>query len=233
MNWGDRSENAWANSATPTCWTSTFAASSRPTARPRVGCASASASRARALEKSRRKIDPEELAGELTAWTDARVELATAAPGLMAGVREATHARLDEFVSTAHALLHPRAGHRVDVHELRIAGKGLRYTLEMARCGGAELSAEVSTHFKQIQDDLGLWHDWVVLAMRALQTSVQEELALHDADLQRAVARLVEQAMTQSDARLDAFKKHWKRYGASIEAAIRSALPVTRPVASI
>ena len=55
-----------------------------------------------------------------------------------------------------------------DVHELRIAGKLLRYTLELAEPLGYQLSPSVLKSFKQLQEALGLWHDDVVLGERAL-----------------------------------------------------------------
>ncbi len=80
--------------------------------------------------------------------------------------------------------------HPHDPHELRIAGKALRYTLEMAREQGHPLPVEVAKSFKKMQESLGMWHDYVVLTEKALTLSSRTLLAHHDAGMQVAVLDL-------------------------------------------
>ncbi len=61
----------------------------------------------------------------------------------------AVHLQLDAFAEHATAA----GGH--DPHALRIAGKALRYTLEMAVESGRPLPAAVAKAFKRMQDALG------------------------------------------------------------------------------
>jgi CHAD domain-containing protein len=52
-----------------------------------------------------------------------------------------------------------------DLHELRLACKAIRYTAEQA-LPRAE-ARELIERMKQVQDAIGLWHDWLVLHERA------------------------------------------------------------------
>ncbi|HEX8324939.1 MAG TPA: CHAD domain-containing protein, partial [Tepidisphaeraceae bacterium] len=52
----------------------------------------------------------------------------------------------------------------VDVHELRIDGKDVRYAFELAAAHGLPVPKKVAKVFKSMQDALGDWHDEVVLA---------------------------------------------------------------------
>ena len=101
----------------------------------------------------------------------------------------AVHLQLDAFAEHAAAVTGPpgSAADR-DPHELRIAGKALRYTLEMAVESGHPLPAAVTRTFKRMQDALGAWHDMVVLAERALHATLDAGLAYHDPALHLAVA---------------------------------------------
>ena len=56
---------------------------------------------------------------------------------------------------------------------MRIAGKALRYTLEMAVVEGHTLPGPVLKAFKRMQACLGLWHDYVVLTEAALRASLE------------------------------------------------------------
>ncbi|MFW6413197.1 MAG: CHAD domain-containing protein, partial [Oceanicaulis sp.] len=101
------------------------------------------------------------------------------------------HQQLHEFASMADeaaGVTEPQPdAPRLDVHELRIAGKALRYTLEIADSAGVQLPKVVARQFKAMQDDLGLWHDFVILADRAVREAIEAELVLHDSQLARNV----------------------------------------------
>lgn len=64
-----------------------------------------------------------------------------------------------------------------DLHELRLACKAIRYTAEQA-LPRAEARALIE-RMKQVQDAIGLWHDWVVLRERARDVLPAESVLIH------------------------------------------------------
>jgi CHAD domain-containing protein len=113
---------------------------------------------------------PARMLARLGSWWGLRHEI-KGSPDLIGDLlHQSVHLQLDAFVEQADDLVGPR---RNDPHQLRIAGKSLRYTLEMAREHGINLHASVVTLFKRMQSALGLWHDYVVLAERILRESVE------------------------------------------------------------
>ena len=66
------------------------------------------------------------------------------------------------------------AGQAIEPHALRISGKALRYTFEMAQRQGLGVSVKTLRRFKRLQDALGLWHDYHVLSTRVLQQAMEE-----------------------------------------------------------
>ena len=121
---------------------------------------------------------------------------------------------------------------QVDPHELRIAGKALRYTLEMAAKERVPLPAGVAKTFKQMQECLGLWHDFVVLSDRVLATAVERMLSHHDPALMEHVLDLARAALRKSAKELDRFVKLWCDRGESMSRQIRAAFPLTPAVAA-
>jgi hypothetical protein len=108
---------------------------------------------------------------------------------------------------------------------VRIAGKLLRYTVEMAAVEGHKLPSSVLRSFKKMQEALGLWHDYVVLAETAMKISVDEILAAVDPAMQQRVLDLVALALKRSQAQLSKFCEIWKDRGPEISDAIRAAFP--------
>jgi len=138
---------------------------------------------------------------------------------------ESLHLQLDAFIE--------RAGNdgelAGDPHALRIAGKSLRYTLEMAIEEGHRLPATVMRAFKQMQDALGLWHDFVVLAERLMDVSLDEQLPHHDADMQAGVLELTVLCVRSSARQLDRFSSLWSARGEELTRTIRQTFPLSRP----
>jgi CHAD domain-containing protein len=118
--------------------------------------------------------------------------------------------------------------HRQDPHELRIAGKALRYTLDMARRQGHPLPTNVAKSFKNMQESLGMWHDYVVLTEKALTLSTRALLAHHDAPMQVAVLDLARWTMRRASRELEKFAGLWGRKGPALTQTIRSAFPLSR-----
>jgi CHAD domain-containing protein len=125
----------------------------------------------------------------------------------------------------------PPAAARQDPHELRIAGKLLRYTLEMAAVQGYEFPKSVTKTFKRMQEALGLWHDFVVLSDRALQLSLDEALGHRDPALQEQVLELARVFLRRSAQQLDGFARLWTEEGGELAKVIRAAFPLTQPPA--
>ncbi|MFI5378200.1 MAG: CHAD domain-containing protein [Tepidisphaerales bacterium] len=114
-----------------------------------------------------------------------------------------------------------------DPHALRIVGKELRYSLELARAGGLDLPGRVFKTFKQLQDSLGLWHDHVVLSQTILKLSVDFELACHDVVLFGEILKLAQWVWHSADRHLLAFLRRWHEKGPALcEQLSRSLSPV-------
>ncbi len=112
-----------------------------------------------------------------------------------------------------------------DAHELRLAGKVLRYTLEMAVEQGHALLPEILVMFKQMQDALGRWHDHVVLTEFALKQSAETMLAHHQAELQAQVLDLARSAVTKASKDLETFNLLWRENGGVIVDAVGGLFP--------
>jgi CHAD domain-containing protein len=117
-----------------------------------------------------------------------------------------------------------------DPHALRISGKSLRYTIELAAVVGHEAPARVFTTFKRLQDALGLWHDHVVLSQYILETTTQEQLALHDSRLYAAMLDLARQACIRSQFRLRQFATLWSRHGQMLHEAVVALFAPLQPL---
>lgn len=78
--------------------------------------------------------------------------------------RQTLAVRLAEFDSRAGALDAPDDAEAL--HELRIAAKRLRYTIELFQDVLPATSADLLSELKQLQDDLGFLHDRDVLIAR-------------------------------------------------------------------
>ena len=119
-------------------------------------------------------------------------------------------------------------GHQ-DPHELRISGKALRYTLEMAVVQGHKLPGSVTKSFKKMQEGLGYWHDYVVLADRAMQAGLDEQLGHRDPELMDELLELVRAVLRRATHHLDKFNRLWSHDGEVLTKAIRASFPLTRP----
>lgn len=120
---------------------------------------------------------------------------------------------------------------RQDPHELRIAGKALRYTLEMAAVEGHALPRSLLKTFKRMQAFLGLWHDYVVLTEQSMRASLDAHVPHHDPRLQEELLELSRLTLRRAARQLDGFVKLWADRGPDVAAAVRDSFPLTRPPA--
>jgi CHAD domain-containing protein len=118
------------------------------------------------------------------------------------------------------------AGSQDDVHALRIDGKLLRYTLELAKPIGLDVPRRLLSKFKQLQDALGLWHDYVVLGEESLRVALDQEIALHTPRMYADILDLARWCWRRSERQLDRFARLWEANGKTIESQV---LEVTRP----
>jgi CHAD domain-containing protein len=179
--------------------------------------------RGQALHRAAADLPPSRVLPRLGSWWGLRPEILAArdaAPSLLA---EAIHLHLGAYAEQAEKMSDP--------HLLRLAGKSLRYTLEMAKAQKLRLPAAVLRHFKRMQDALGLWHDDVVLIERLLAESAERMLAHHDAALQQTVLSLAAMMTRRAQHQLVKVSEYWKRDGTEIARQITEAFPLTTPAA--
>jgi CHAD domain-containing protein len=201
------------------------------------------------LEQARvdaRKMDAKEsspgrVLARLGTWWGVRDATASVREAIDSLLAEALHLQLDSFAEQADQLVARTTSQTVavldeepnDPHALRIAGKSLRYTLEMAQAEGHDLPRKVMKAFKRMQESLGQWHDYVVLSERAMQESLAALLPHHDAALQNEVLDLAKSFLRRASKHLAEFATLWSERGAELSAAVRSHFPLSRPVAPV
>ena len=178
--------------------------------------------RASALEEAREQTPPPRMLAKLGCWWGLHEEIAQGKEKVPQAVARAVHLQLDSFAEWA------RQSDKGDPHALRIAGKLLRYTLEMAREQGNKLPTSVLRLFKRMQESLGQWHDYVVLTQRMLCEAVECDLALHDPELQGQILALSQTMLRKAQGELKKMDKLWKEKGEELCRQIRQAIPLTQ-----
>ena len=182
--------------------------------------------RDRAIQSAVEKAPPARMLARLGSWWGLRHEITHARERIAELLCQSVHLQLDAFIEQADDLVGQPGG---DPHQLRIAGKSLRYTLEVARQHGMRLPASVTGMFKRMQTALGLWHDYVVLTERIMRESVECDLALHDPRLQAQILSLAQLSLRKG--RISQLKKMaslWQTHGQRLTTTIRQAFPLTK-----
>ena len=165
---------------------------------------------------------PGKVLAKLASWWDIRAGIADCREAVDSLLSQTIHLRLDAFIE--------QAGQTGNPHELRIIGKGLRYTLEMAAEQGRPLPKSVLRTFKTIQQFLGDWHDNVVIVQSALRSSLDIGLPYQDMALQQQVLNLARLFATRAQKEFAKFAKTWSDDGAALATQIRQAFPLTHSV---
>jgi CHAD domain-containing protein len=176
------------------------------------------------VQSAASKTPPAHMLARLGSWWGLRHDIKAVRDQLGELLGKSVHLQLDAFIEQAEDLVGARQN---DPHQLRIAGKSLRYTLEMAREHGVRLPASVVSLFKRMQTALGLWHDFVVLAERIMCESVKCDLALHSPRLQSELLSIAQLYLRKSELQLKKMGQLWKTRGQSLADTIRQAFPLT------
>jgi CHAD domain-containing protein len=182
-------------------------------------------SRESARAESLEAESPNRVLAKLGNWWGLRIEVIESTDQVHALLARALHLQLDSFAEQADLLANKQPDIKHDPHQVRIAGKALRYTLEMAKREGHAIPGAVAKAFKRMQDSLGLWHDFVVLTERSLQESLNALLAHHDTQLQRQVLNLSRMTLDRAGKELDRFSALWAQEGPELLTTIRAAVP--------
>ena len=186
------------------------------------------ARRAELLESIGDKRSPEDLVEDLGLWRELEEQVKAAegtAPGL---AKEALPGRLEAFREGADRLTLDGAvsegagadGGSGDVHQLRIDGKLLRYTLELGQPLGFAVKPGVMKNFKKMQEALGLWHDFVVLSEETLRSALEEMLASTSPRLYGEALELARVLWQRSERHLGQFRGLWAKEGEVISGEI-------------
>jgi len=177
------------------------------------------------------EVDDVYLMEELGGWWAVRQQLSGVVDAARSRLAEQIHNLIDEFRRDAGVVCGTAESEKpVDVHELRIVGKSLRYTLEMAVRTGHPVPDDVTKLFKAMQDDLGLWHDFAVLAQHVVDMSSNQQTALHDAPQQLALVEVVRASLKKSEASIARFRAKWKARGQALVPKLHAAVPLSKPV---
>lgn len=179
---------------------------------------------------------PAKVLGRFDVWWKLRHDLQTNLDGIAPLLTAALHERFARFAQQADWIsglaTPPDEALPVDVHQVRIEGKALRYTLEMAEAGGVKLPKRMVKTFKALQESLGDWHDFVVLYERTLSLIVEEELTLHAPELAGPTLDLAKIFLNKSMTALAAFRAQWRKAGVDLAAALNESAPlISEPAA--
>lgn len=202
-----------------------------------------------ARRESSKKAPPAKVLSRLGRWWGVREQFAEAAEAVDNLLAQSLHLQTDAFAEQADLLLSQQQqrttaepaspdglaeakpeSRLLDPHALRIAGKALRYTLEMAAEQGHDLPKSIGKAFKQMQEHLGLWHDYVVLADRLLTEAVETKLAHFDAPLKDRVLDLSKASLRKATRELERFYRLWAERGEAICHGVRATFPLTDAV---
>jgi len=187
--------------------------------------------------------------GQLEQWRLVRGEVQNAGDTIDHLIAQSLHEQMEAFARSADAIATPTPAepdhaslvdehrdpqeHRPDPHDVRIAGKSLRYTFEMADAAGHALPTKVHKSFKNMQDALGKWHDFVVLTESIMKRAADQMLAHHDLPLQVEVLQLATHVLLIAQKQLEKFNRQWREHSQKLQAAVRDAFPVIRDAAGI
>lgn len=167
----------------------------------------------------------------LSRWIDLRREVVGLSAVIDTLVITAVHERLDAVEAEASALASATSDEvRPDPHALRLAGKRLRYTMEIAVEQELPLPQHACKLFKRMQSALGDWHDAVMLAEYCVADLTDDKLAYHDPHAFAENLDIARDAIGRAEEDLQRFLALWAEQGPALAQEIRQALIIAPPV---
>ncbi len=164
------------------------------------------------------ELDPTEILVKLAHWEKTKARIVALPADVPIGLMcQSLSRQMADFEQTATALASAQGG---DPHELRIVGKALRYTMELADATVGGMPGASLKLCKRMQDALGLWHDFVVLSQEAMRHSLECDLALHDSGTQRKVLGFAAECLKHAETHLRAFGRIYASGGGRLSAAV-------------
>lgn len=196
--------------------------------------------RAKAFERLRGAGRIEDELTAMAAWPALREALSSQDHAISLAIVTALHEQSQQFARDAKAvsaeLRRPASAsaggspHPGQPHALRIAGKHLRYTFEIAQAQGLPAPVPVLRAFKDLQDALGDWHDHHVLTQLILREArhlLDQDRIAADVPAHLKLSLCTQQKALDSLAR---FAELWHSHQRAIRAAISLAgQPTTLP----
>ena len=79
-----------------------------------------------------------------------------------------------------------------------------------------------------MQDELGLWHDHVMLAEAAIKQSLESQLARHDSELHAQVLALATATLRTAKRRLIRFDRLWREKGPVLSTIVEQLPPTSQ-----
>ncbi len=123
-------------------------------------------------------------------------------------------------------------GAGVDPHELRLAGKEARYAMELAAAHGFEVSPDLLKRMKQLQDDLGAWHDHFVLAA-AIVDRCGGGMSLSRPQTAAMAMKAASESLTTAGADLADFARHYDKHAKTLDSLVTLAAVPKEPTEPI
>ena len=179
--------------------------------------------------KIARKWPPADLLEHLGGWMRVASDVAEAGGEVAnVAVMRSLGERVKDFVDRADRISSPDGDQTmaatVNAHELRIAGKLLRYSVELAAATGHNLDRQVLRFFKQFQDALGLWHDYAVLSQRIISGAAQPQLPYTSSALYGELLRMAESVWERGSRELNKFRELWARHGGQVSQELQRVI---------
>jgi CHAD domain-containing protein len=138
-------------------------------------------------------------------------------------VSQTLHRQLDDFAAKAKRK-------PVDFHALRVAGKELRYLLEIAVACGRLVDTQAIAVFADIQKTLGSWHDDALYAEQLCSLAAEPGRCEAEPELADELIRAAAAASRRAVLSLQQFEKHRAQEGHSLVSQIKESLPLSKPV---
>lgn len=195
------------------------------------------------LEKNRRdaRIEDTErgqklakLLGKFDQWWAVRhaieAEVGAIEPLIVSALHDRMHAFSQQADWVGGMVEAPPDKLPIDVHQVRIEGKALRYTFEIAAAHGLKIPKPVFKRFKSMQESLGNWHDYVVLCETSSKESGEKMLAHHEPKLAEQALDLSKRFLKKASAELTKFRTQWTKGGDSIRGALAERAPLVKDV---